>query len=272
MELSATTRISTILRENPAAIEAIVSINKHFEKLRNPVLRKVLASRVTIADAARIGKCRVEDFYEKLQPLGFSVASKPTYNKRAIPMETDILERPAFMANLKATDTIVLDVRATIAKGDDPFLQIMEAVNKLSPEQVLCIVNTFEPIPLIAIVRPKGFEYYTETLGPNLVKTYFKRQSAGEKLDVSAATIDPNFNELLARYSGRLQHIDVRQLEMPQPMVAILGTLETLPEGEALYVQHRKVPQFLLPQLTERGFKVSIKEVGPNEVYLLIYR
>ena len=272
MELSATTRISTILRENPAAIEAIVSINKHFEKLRNPVLRKVLASRVTIADAARIGKCRVEDFYEKLQPLGFSVASKPTYNKRAIPMETDILERPAFMTNLKATDTIVLDVRDTIAKGDDPFLQIMDAVNKLHPEQVLCIVNTFEPIPLIAIVRPKGFDYYTETLGASLVKTYFKRQSASEKLDISATATEPNFDELLARYSGKLRHMDVRHLEMPQPMVSILSALETLPKDEALYVQHRKVPQFLLPQLAERGFQVVIKEVGPNEVYLLIYQ
>lgn len=272
MELSATTRISTILRENPAAIEAIVSINKHFEKLRNPVLRKVLASRVTIADAARIGKCRVEDFYEKLEPLGFSIASKPSHNKRAIPMEADVLEKPAFMANLSQENTIVLDVRETIAKGDDPFLQIMDAVNKLSPEQVLCIVNTFEPIPLIAIVRPKGFAYYTETLGPSLVKTYFKRESAGGRVEVAEAATEENFDELLARYSGKLQQIDVRQMEMPQPMVSILGALETLPKDEALYVHHRKVPQFLLPQLTERGFKVSIKEVGPNEVYLLIYK
>ncbi|MBX0332323.1 DUF2249 domain-containing protein [Pontibacter sp. HSC-14F20] len=272
MELSATTRISTILRENPAAIEAIVSINKHFEKLRNPVLRKVLASRVTIADAARIGKCRVEDFYEKLEPLGFSIASKPTHSKRAIPMENDVLERPAFMANLKQEDTLVLDVRDTIAKGDDPFLQIMDAVNKLNPEQVLCIVNTFEPIPLIAIIRPKGFEYYTETLGPHLVKTYFKKQSAGEEVKVNPTVIEENFDELLARYSGKLQPMDVRQMEMPQPMVSILGALETLPKDKALYVHHRKVPQFLLPQLTERGFKVSIKEVGPNEVNLLIYR
>ncbi|PKV62630.1 DUF2249 domain-containing protein [Pontibacter ramchanderi] len=272
MELSATTRISTILRENPAAIEAIVSINRHFEKLRNPVLRKVLASRVTIADAARIGKCRVEDFYEKLEPLGFSVASKPTYNKRAIPMETDVLERPAFMVNLIESNTIVLDVRDTITKGDDPFLQIMDAVNKLSPEQVLCIVNTFEPIPLIAIVRPKGFEYYTETLGPSLVRTYFKRESAGEKVEIAKVTTEENVDELVSRYSGKLQRIDVRQMEMPQPMVSILSALETLPADEALYVQHRKVPQFLLPQLTERGFKVSIKEVGPNQVYLLIYR
>ena len=272
MELSATTRISTILRAHPAAIDAIVSINRHFEKLRNPVLRKVLASRVTIADAARIGKCRVEDFYEKLQPLGFSVAGKESENKKAIPMESDVLERPAFMERVSAENTVMLDVRETIAKGADPFLQIMDTVNKLETEQMLCIVNTFEPIPLIAILRPKGFDYYTETPGPNLVKTYFGKQSETKSFEVSTPDTESDFEEVLVRYSGKLKQLDVRQMEMPQPMVSILSALETLSADEALYVLHRKVPQFLLPQLAERGFRVSIKEVGANEVYLLIYK
>ncbi|MDX5436888.1 MAG: DUF1858 domain-containing protein, partial [Pontibacter sp.] len=55
MEIAANTKISAILKANPDAIEAIAAINRHFEKLRNPLLRKILASRVTIADAARIG-------------------------------------------------------------------------------------------------------------------------------------------------------------------------------------------------------------------------
>ncbi|MHC2992224.1 hypothetical protein OB13_11715 [Pontibacter sp. HJ8] len=271
MQLAATTKISTILKANPAAIDAIASINRHFEKLRNPVLRKILASRVTIADAARIGNCRVEDFYEKLQPLGFSTADEETKSVTSIPMEMDILERPAFMANLTSSNTVVLDVRAAIAANNDPFRQIMDAVNKLEKEQVLCIVNTFEPIPLIAVLRPKGFEYYTETPGPNLVKTYFKKER-GEEKKAYAKDSEPDFEDVLARYSDRARQLDVRQMEMPRPMVAILSALETLPEEEALHVLHCKVPQFLLPQLAERGFKVSIKEVGPNEVYLLIYR
>jgi len=54
MEINENTKISTIIAHNPDAIEKIVSIAKHFEKLRIPVLRKVLASRVSIKQAAKI--------------------------------------------------------------------------------------------------------------------------------------------------------------------------------------------------------------------------
>lgn len=73
-------------------------------------------------------------------------------------------------------------------------------------------------------------------------------------------------------YEGKLVHLDVRHLEMPQPMVSILSHLETLPAGAALYVTHRQVPQFLLPKLQERGFAVAIQQAEPGEVFLLIYK
>ena len=67
------TKISTIIKANADAIEAIASINPHFNKLRNPILRKILASRVTVSEAAKIGKCSMECFAEKLRPLGFDL-------------------------------------------------------------------------------------------------------------------------------------------------------------------------------------------------------
>ncbi|WP_460879947.1 hypothetical protein [Pontibacter rugosus] len=36
MEIAANTKIAALIKENEKAIEAIASINKHFEKLRNP--------------------------------------------------------------------------------------------------------------------------------------------------------------------------------------------------------------------------------------------
>jgi hypothetical protein len=38
-------------------------------------------------------------------------------------------------------------------------------------------------------------------------------------------------------------------------MVTILNELEALPQGHALYVHHKKMPQYLLPELEERRFK-----------------
>ena len=59
---------------------------------------------------------------------------------------------------------------------------------------------------------------------------------------------------------------------MPLPMVTILKELEELKENEALYVHHKKVPQYLLPELVERNFKTWIADVGENNVKLLIHK
>ena len=69
-----------------------------------------------------------------------------------------------------------------------------------------------------------------------------------------------------------MQMVDVRQLEMPQPMMTILGAIEKLPEDKALFVYHKRIPVFLLPELRERKFDYRIKEAGANEVRLLIFK
>ena len=65
--------------------------------------------------------------------------------------------------------------------------------------------------------------------------------------------------------------MDVRDLEMPLPMVTILKELEELKEGNVLYVHHKKIPQYLLPELAERNFKTWIAEVDDENVKLLIH-
>jgi len=64
------TRISTILKKDPAAIEVLTKISKHFKKLRNPLLRKTLAHRVTVKQAAQIGKVSVQAFLDQLAQAG----------------------------------------------------------------------------------------------------------------------------------------------------------------------------------------------------------
>ena len=275
MQIAANTKISVLIKENPAAIDAIATINKHFEKLRNPVLRKILASRVTIADAARIGGCDIEKFYEKLEPLGF-IASENGNTKNTIIMQTPqttTTTMPAYLAQLPEQNIITLDVCEDIATGNDPFLKIMNAVEGIGENNALLIINTFEPTPLIAILKKKGYSFWTDVKSANLVYTYFWQDA--ETNTPEEATIKPeagSFDDVMARFAGKVKRIDVRALEMPQPMVTILGELEVLPQDEALYVVHKRVPQFLLPQLRERGFNITIKEVGPNQVDLLIYK
>ena len=59
---------------------------------------------------------------------------------------------------------------------------------------------------------------------------------------------------------------------LPLPMLTILDELEKLPNGNALYVYHKRIPVFLLPELQERKFEYRIKEISDGEVHLLIFK
>ena len=76
----------------------------------------------------------------------------------------------------------------------------------------------------------------------------------------------------MERFKDKIETIDVRALEMPLPMTSILGALENLPAETALFVHHKRIPVFLLPELTEREFEYRIKEIHDGEVELLIFK
>ena len=88
----------------------------------------------------------------------------------------------------------------------------------------------------------------------------------------AAATESNDWQQVLQQYDGHLQTVDVRHLPMPQPMHTILEKLESLPDGEALLVHHKRIPVFLLPELADRGFDIRINEISDSEVHLLIFR
>lgn len=76
MIINPNTKIAALLKAHPDALEAIISINPKFEKLRNPIMRKLMAGRTSISMASKISGCGVQAFYDKLKPLGFEVDDK----------------------------------------------------------------------------------------------------------------------------------------------------------------------------------------------------
>lgn len=67
-------------------------------------------------------------------------------------------------------------------------------------------------------------------------------------------------------------HIDVRGLAPPDPLVAILELVRTVPAGTAVIVHHDREPALLYPELAEIGW--SAERVGgePGEVRLRLQR
>lgn len=270
MIINESTKISALLKHNEGAIEAITSINPLFNKLRNPFLRKILASRVTIKEAAKIGGSSVEAFFEALAVIGFEVNKEQTQKTIKMEVISQSIEEAIKEGKVKQ-----LDVRSLLANNVDPFKLINETIKDLPKDYVLELINTFEPVPLIKILHQKGYES-TVVRNGEVVNTYFlKQKKVGasevkehntitkitlEEIDDKRYALNPPFREL-----------DVRELEMPLPMLTILRELEGLPKGEGLYVHHKKVPQYLLPELEARGVKTWVTEVDDNNVKLLIH-
>lgn len=266
--INANTKISVLLKQHPDALDAIVSISPKFNKLRNPLLRKLMASRTTISMASKIGGCSVNDFFEKLKPLGFTVDKAVDAAATASPSPT-----PDFVKNVLPENIVELDVRPVLDSGKDPFNMIRQKVDRLKPQQVLKLINSFDPIPLIQILEKQGYQSWSDIVTENLVHTYFHKTEQVKESDApQVQTNNEDWDSILKRFDTKLKTIDVRQLEMPLPMLTILDELDKLPDDNALYVYHKRIPVFLLPEVKERKFEYRIKELSDSEVHLLIFR
>ncbi|NEU09682.1 DUF2249 domain-containing protein [Flavihumibacter sp. R14] len=269
MLINSQTKIAALLKHHPDALEAIVSLSPDFKKLRNPILRKLMAGRTSISMASKIGGCLPEDFFEKLRPYGFEVDQAPEPEEE-LPEQKPM---PEFVKHLQAGQIVILDVRAMLAGGTDPLKHIQQTVKQLLPGQALKIVNTFEPTPLIRLLEKQGFQAYTDFVEKDWVETWFSKAEGAADLSTEAVGgTGADWDQVLKSYKDRLHEIDVRHLEMPAPMMSILDTLETLPAEKALYVYHKRIPVYLLSEIKDRGFDYRIKEMAPGEVHLLIFK
>ncbi|HMN33090.1 MAG: DUF2249 domain-containing protein [Chitinophagaceae bacterium] len=269
MLINEQTKISTLLKHNADSLEALITLSSDFKKLRNPLLRKIMASRTTISMASKIGKCTPEDFYRVLKPLGFVHDTDP------VDTQEDIAPQKPMPDYLKQVDKgliIELDVRAMLAEGNDPLRLIQQKVKVLNEGEVLKIINTFEPTPLIMLLAKQGFQSFVNEISKDEIETYFYKIDNATKVQLNEDSgTSSDWDNIFEQYSNQLVEIDVRHLEMPMPMMTILETLETLPQDKALYVHHKRIPVFLLTELKDRNFEYRIKEVQEGEVYLLIF-
>lgn len=266
--ISADTKIAKILSEHQGALDAIVSISPKFNKLKKPLLRKIMASRTTILMASKVGGCTVEDFFVKLEPLGFII------DRSKLNIQSKLQIDPSdFFKKMNVENVVELDVRSVIDSGKDPFKIILEKVNAISSGQVLKLINSFEPAPLISLLESKGFLSYTEIIKDDLVFTYFyKTNNALMDSNLEKGNTDNDWDEVIEKYKEKTTEIDVRNLEMPRPMIVILENIENLTNDSALFVNHKKIPVYLLPQLQEQNFDYRIKEIGEGDVKMIIFR
>lgn len=100
-----------------------------------------------------------------------------------------------------APETTHLDVRAVLASGGEPFDLIMAAAERIAPGNTLELIAPFEPVPLYAVMRRRGFARTTETRGAGEWVVTFRNTAIVPSATVAAvAEQHPNAREVFTRH------------------------------------------------------------------------
>jgi uncharacterized protein (DUF2249 family) len=265
--ISAETNLGRLLDEHPSLVEVLAGRHAHFAKLRSRLLRRVMAPRVTVAQAAALAGLPVGDLVATLRAaVGEPMEAAPVATPA--PAVAAPAPRPAVLDRLRAVE---VDVRDDLRRGEEPFARIVAAVRGLAAGEALAIRAPFEPVPLYDVLGRRGLAHWTERLGPDDWRVWFHRE--GEAPAPAAATaVTPATAVAPGPAAAGDGALDVRGLEPPLPMVRVLERLDTLAPGATLTVLHERRPLFLYPQLDERGFLHETDEPEPGLVRIVIRR
>lgn len=257
-------KVSEVLSKYPDTLNVFIQISPHFKKLNNKVLRKALASRVTIQQAALIAGV---DLNKLLFELNKSINKETNFDN--INEENKVIqtvEKPEFIKAISKEKIIELDVRPIINSGKDPFLDIMNKVKSLKDDEVLLIINSFEPIPLYTVLGEKGFEHWTEKTDEAFKVYFFKGNSEKNISDEKSKS-----KISLSDFENVIE-IDVRELPPPEPMMKIFEKLPEVDDKTILLVHHHREPLMLYPKLEERGFEAISTKIEENYYKVLIFK
>lgn len=263
MPFSPDTVVADAIRSDPAVVDRLVALDPVFAKLRNPVLRKVMARLVRFRDAAKVAGVPLEAIMAAVngeaQPASSEKSEAPS----------DAGPAPGWMASVDPEAAAHLDVRPILAAGDEPLGAVMRAAAAVPEGGVLLLEAPFDPVPLRRVLVRKGFVSHAEPLGPEHWRVTFLRDASMAAEDADLETDDTGaavWNEP----DGL--HVDVRGLEPPQPMRAIVALIEDSGTGDTVTVHHEREPVFLYPELAERGWSHAIVAGEPGEVRLRLTR
>jgi len=173
---------------------------------------------------------------------------------------------------------VILDVRANLARGEEPFALIMATVSRLAPDESLLLIAPFEPVPLYKALAKKGYTHTTERGSEGEWRiTFSPDKDALAKLNIPSMTQSVQALKASARNQApvatrQVIELDNRGLEPPEPMMAILSQVHNLGPNDVLVAHNDHEPIFLYPRLDELGLFYEGAQQADGSFILTIRR
>jgi len=154
------TKLKEALDSIPGALEYIVSLNPHdFSRLNNPVMRKYMSPRITLARVAAMARIPENDLLDQLNRMAGNEIISADANRESSPLPQSPQEKPVWL-----TDDVplrIIDVMEIDDAVGDPMPPIMSALRRLQPGEVGLLKHRWEPQPLYDIWSKTGIEWFT---------------------------------------------------------------------------------------------------------------
>lgn len=160
----------------------------------------------------------------------------------------------------------VLDVRPILKSGGEPFQEIMQVVQDLAPGQGLKLVAPFRPQPLFRVMEGRGFDHEAREIENGHWEVLFTPRRDVAPVETSANAERPE------TWPDPSLHLDLADLDPPEPMVRILAAIEELELGEVLFAVLSREPLFLFPELTKRGHQWAGNFDETGSAYRILVR
>lgn len=157
------TKLAEALKANPAILDYVISLNPHdFERLRNPLMRRVMPVRITLRRLASMVNMPEQELLDKINALAGQPLEVVDQSRPAPP--TSPVQPPPWMGAVDEKQIKWVDVLHGDETLADPMPPINIAVNDLRPGQVIGIKHKWQPQPLFDIWHSRGFEYWTRKM------------------------------------------------------------------------------------------------------------
>lgn len=168
MLITEDTRVNKALDLGPQVLEYIVALAPHeFERLRNPMMRRLMSPRITLGRIARMVGVPAATIITDIAALADQRAAPPATTS-LLPFSSAV--RPPWVD--AAVDDPVIPVvdlpQVDDALDADPMPPVISAIHALSPGGVCRIRHWWEPQPLYDVwSRMGGLAWHAEQHTPD---------------------------------------------------------------------------------------------------------
>jgi hypothetical protein len=172
------TKVADLLEDYPQLEEVLIAQSAHFKALRNPVLRKTVAKAATLEKAAQMSGIPVRRLVAVLREAA-GLAPEETGGGETTP-DTEslyVLASPPDWVQAGRVRTS-LDADKLLEAGEVPLVPVQQAARSLAAGELLRVVSTFHPTPLLEALEAHAFRTCVVRVAPDTFYTYVARLAA----------------------------------------------------------------------------------------------